>query len=183
MFAIFQSVSFTNVPTLPLAALGDVGLALLQLLLFLLSLFLILLILIQRGKGGGLSGALGGGGGESAFGSKAGDAFTKITVGTAMLWITLCMLTIAMFNPPERNFSQRDADDEVELEAEIEEFDAENSGSIGAIGGDTADGEAEANSSDDEATPAGGTDAEPATDTAIEKTDADAAEPEAGIEQ
>ena len=40
------------------------------------SIFLILLVLIQRGRGGGLAGALGGMGGQSAFGTKAGDLFT-----------------------------------------------------------------------------------------------------------
>lgn len=72
------------------------------LLLALVSVFLMLLILVQRGKGGGLTGALGGMGGQSAFGAKAGDAFTKITTITSIIWITLCMLTIALFNPPPR---------------------------------------------------------------------------------
>lgn len=72
----------------------------LQLLLFVLSLWLIFLVLIQRGKGGGLTGALGGSGGSSAFGAKAGDAFTKVTVVSATLWIFLCMLTIALINRP-----------------------------------------------------------------------------------
>lgn len=75
-------------------------LGLCQLLLFLVSLFLILLVLVQRGKGGGLTGALGGMGGQSAFGTKAGDAFTKITIITTLIWITLCMVTISRFNPP-----------------------------------------------------------------------------------
>lgn len=56
----------------------------------LLSLFLILLVLVQRGRGGGLTGALGGPGGQSAFGSKAGDMFTRITFVTAGIWIFLC---------------------------------------------------------------------------------------------
>ena len=43
------------------------------------SIFLILLVLVQRGRGGGLAGALGGSGGSSAFGAKAGDTFTIIT--------------------------------------------------------------------------------------------------------
>ncbi len=71
-------------------------------LIFISSLLLILLVLVQRGKGGGLTGALGGMGGQSAFGSRAGDAFTKITVVLAVFWITLNMLTIALFNPPPR---------------------------------------------------------------------------------
>ncbi len=59
-----------------------------------LSLFLILLILIQRGKGGGLTGALGGPGGQSAFGSKAGDTFTLITVVVAAVWGFTCAFTM-----------------------------------------------------------------------------------------
>ena len=54
----------------------------------------ILTILIQRGKGGGLVGAFGGAGGSSAFGSKAGDAFTKITLGMAALWVLLIMVHV-----------------------------------------------------------------------------------------
>jgi preprotein translocase subunit SecG len=57
--------------------------------LLLLGIFLILLVLIQRGKGGGLSGAFGGVGGSSAFGSRAGDLFTKITIIVATVWIVL----------------------------------------------------------------------------------------------
>jgi preprotein translocase subunit SecG len=62
--------------------------------LALTSLFLIFLVLIQRGRGGGLAGAFGGAGGQSAFGTKAGDVFTKITVGVAAFWIVLCVLSV-----------------------------------------------------------------------------------------
>ncbi|MGD9127136.1 MAG: preprotein translocase subunit SecG [Planctomycetia bacterium] len=68
------------------------------------SLFLILLILVQRGKGGGLAGALGGAGGQSAFGSKAGDTFTRITIGLAFLWIVLCLGAVATLKAPESRF-------------------------------------------------------------------------------
>lgn len=78
------------------------GLFVMGLLLFFVSVFLILLVLVQRGRGGGLTGALGGMGGQSAFGSKAGDVFTKITVTTAVIWILLSILTIQFFNPPPR---------------------------------------------------------------------------------
>ena len=54
------------------------------------GLFLIGLILLQRGRGGGLAGAFGGIGGQSAFGTKAGDVFTRITIGVAAAWILLC---------------------------------------------------------------------------------------------
>jgi preprotein translocase subunit SecG len=74
--------------------LGSLTGALLGWLMGFLSLFLILLILIQRGKGGGLTGALGGPGGQSAFGSKAGDTFTVITIVVASLWGLTCILTM-----------------------------------------------------------------------------------------
>ena len=75
-----------------------IGLA--NLFVFLISLFLILLILIQRGKGGGLAGAFGGMGGSSAFGSRAGDTFTRITIVAAAVWFLLIMITIKMVQPP-----------------------------------------------------------------------------------
>ena len=57
----------------------------------LLCLFLILLILIQRGKGGGLAGAFGGMGGQSAFGTKAGDTFMRVTIVAAAVWFLFCI--------------------------------------------------------------------------------------------
>jgi preprotein translocase subunit SecG len=59
-----------------------------------LAIFLILLVLVQRGRGGGLAGALGGMGGSSAFGAKAGDVFTRITIITAAIWIVLCLIAL-----------------------------------------------------------------------------------------
>jgi len=70
---------------------------LLMFLLFVTAVFLIVLVLIQRGKGGGLAGAFGGMGGQSAFGTKAGDLFTKITIGVAAFWIVLCIITVRYF--------------------------------------------------------------------------------------
>jgi preprotein translocase subunit SecG len=59
-----------------------------------LSVFMILLVLIQRGKGGGLIGALGGSGGSSPFGSRAGDQFTRITIYVALVWLLLIMIQV-----------------------------------------------------------------------------------------
>jgi preprotein translocase subunit SecG len=74
----------------------------LGLLLALVAVLLILLVLVQRGRGGGLSGALGGMGGQSAFGAKAGDMFTRITIGTATVWIVLCVLAVKFLGTQER---------------------------------------------------------------------------------
>ena len=57
-------------------------------LFIIVCLFLILLVLIQKGRGGGLSNAFGGGGGNTAFGSKTGDVLTwatSIVFGVFML--------------------------------------------------------------------------------------------------
>jgi preprotein translocase subunit SecG len=48
-------------------------------LFLIVCLFMIMLILIQKGRGGGLSGAFGGAGGNTAFGSKTGDVLTWAT--------------------------------------------------------------------------------------------------------
>jgi preprotein translocase subunit SecG len=66
----------------------------LNLILILLGAFLILLVLIQRGKGGGLIGALGGAGGSSPFGSRAGDQFTRLTIYVALIWLFLTMVQV-----------------------------------------------------------------------------------------
>lgn len=74
-------------------------------LLFILALFLVLLVLVQRGRGGGLTGALGGMGGQSAFGSKAGDVFTRITIGVAAVWLILCVGAVAFLGKPSEKFA------------------------------------------------------------------------------
>src|SRR5438874_8552692 len=64
----------------------------------LLSVFLVLVILVQRGRGGGLTGALGGMGGQSAFGTKAGDLFTRVTIVVAAIWVVLSMSSLKILN-------------------------------------------------------------------------------------
>jgi len=83
---------------------AGIGQGLYCLVLFLTALFLILLILIQRGRGGGLSGAFGGMGGQSAFGSKAGDTFTKITIVSATVWLVLCLVGVKFLGSADSVF-------------------------------------------------------------------------------
>lgn len=66
----------------------------LNVIVIIISLLLMLVVLIQRGKGGGLAGAFGGAGGSSAFGSRAGDAFTKITLYLAAVWVLAIMVHV-----------------------------------------------------------------------------------------
>ena len=58
------------------------------------GLMLMLIVLIQRGKGGGLAGAFGGAGGSSPFGSRAADAFVKITLYLAAVWVLIIMIHV-----------------------------------------------------------------------------------------
>ncbi len=58
------------------------------------AVLLMLLVLVQRGRGGGLAGAFGGMGGQSAFGTKAGDTFTRITIGVSLFWILMCVAAV-----------------------------------------------------------------------------------------
>jgi preprotein translocase subunit SecG len=58
-------------------------------LLMLSGVVLMFIVLLQRGRGGGLAGAFGGAGGQSVLGVKAGDVFTKITIGVALFWVIL----------------------------------------------------------------------------------------------
>jgi len=62
-------------------------------LFILVCAFLILVILIQKPRGGGLSGAFGGGGGsaQAVFGAKVGDALTKFTVACFVIYLLLAM--------------------------------------------------------------------------------------------
>lgn len=62
-------------------------------LLMITGVLLMFIVLLQRGRGGGLAGAFGGAGGQSAFGTRAGDVFTKITVGLAVVWVVLAGLS------------------------------------------------------------------------------------------
>ena len=60
---------------------------------------LILVVLIQKGRGGGLSGALGGGMASGILGSKTGDFLTWVTVGLVSLFLILAVLMAKFYKP------------------------------------------------------------------------------------
>ncbi|HPP53010.1 MAG TPA: preprotein translocase subunit SecG [Thermoguttaceae bacterium] len=88
--------------------------ALLSFLLFVTAIFLILLILVQRGRGGGLAGVFGGPGGQSAFGAKAGDLFTRITIGVVAFWIVLCLVSIRVLGTQEELLGETGASNQTQ---------------------------------------------------------------------
>lgn len=78
---------------MPLFAVSSLT-VILNILVLICTVLLMFIVLIQRGKGGGLVGALGGAGGSSAFGSRAGDQFTKITLYMAAFWMVFIMIQV-----------------------------------------------------------------------------------------
>jgi len=122
-----------------------------------LAVFLILLVLVQRGRGGGIAGALGGMGGNSAFGTKAGDTFTWITYGTAAIWILLAMLTIKTFTDPPQDKARMTAKNQEDLETtDVQgiggnEGDKESDNAAGKAGEKTPGREGKAKGKDSEA--------------------------------
>ena len=68
--------------------------------LFLLSaVSLILIILIQKGRGGGLSGAFGGGMASGILGSKTGDFLTWVTIILVGVFLTLAVVMAKFYKP------------------------------------------------------------------------------------
>lgn len=73
---------------------------------FLIVLFLIVcvllicVILLQKGRGGGLGSAFGGGAGSSAFGTRTGDVFTWVTIMLTAVFLGLAVLGALVVRPP-----------------------------------------------------------------------------------
>ena len=65
---------------------------------------LILIILIQKGKGGGLSGAFGGGTASGILGTKTGDFLTWVTIGLVAVFLTLLVVMAKFYKPSLSDF-------------------------------------------------------------------------------
>ncbi len=63
------------------------------------ELLLIGLVLLQKNRGSGLSGAFGGAGGHTAFGTKTGDFLTWVTVALVTVFLVLAILLNFAFEP------------------------------------------------------------------------------------
>lgn len=82
---------------------------LLNAVIIILGLLLMLIVLIQRGKGGGLAGAFGGAGGSSPFGSRTADAFVKITLYLAAVWVLFIMIHVKLVKLDTSQQAERSA--------------------------------------------------------------------------
>ncbi len=65
---------------------------------------LILIILIQKGKGGGLSGVLGGGMASGILGSKTGDFLTWVTITLVGMFLILDVILAKFYKPSVSDF-------------------------------------------------------------------------------
>lgn len=92
-------------------------------LLLLVGLLMMFIVLLQRGRGGGLAGAFSGLGGQSAFGTKAGDVFTKITIVLACIWVALAGVTGYAMRYDVANRYQGRASDEPGIKTPAEKKD------------------------------------------------------------
>ncbi len=86
---------------LPLLAVGLV-MKFVAVLFTLVSILLILIVLIQKGRGGGLSSAFGGGMASGLLGSKTGDFLTWVTVGMVSVFLILAVLMARYYKPQVR---------------------------------------------------------------------------------
>lgn len=68
---------------------------------FICALALILIILIQKGRGGGLSAAFGGGMASGILGSKTGDFLTWVTIVLVGVFLTLAVVMAKFYKPPD----------------------------------------------------------------------------------
>jgi preprotein translocase subunit SecG len=67
---------------------------------------LILVILIQKGRGGGLSAAFGGGAAGGLLGSKTGDFLTWVTIVLVGVFLTLAVVMAKFFKPSVPDFGE-----------------------------------------------------------------------------
>src|SRR4030042_5411419 len=68
-------------------------------LFVLVSVVLVLVVLMQKGRGGGLSGAFAGGMASSLLGSKTGDFLTWVTIILVAVFLTFAVLLARFYRP------------------------------------------------------------------------------------
>ncbi|MBN2455662.1 MAG: preprotein translocase subunit SecG [Sedimentisphaerales bacterium] len=71
------------------------------------SLALVFIILLQKGRGGGLSSAFGGGMASGILGSKTGDFLTWVTIALVGIFLILAVLMARFYMPTASRFGQQ----------------------------------------------------------------------------
>ncbi len=88
----------TNMTVLPILAVG-ILMKLVAVLFVLVAIVLILVILIQKGRGGGLTAAFGGGMAGGLLGSKTGDFLTWVTIVLVAVFLLLAVVLGKLYKP------------------------------------------------------------------------------------
>ncbi len=83
---------------LPFLAVGFL-MKIVAVLFILVALALILIILLQKGRGGGLSAAFGGGAAGGILGSKTGDFLTWVTIVLVTIFLLLAVIMARFYKP------------------------------------------------------------------------------------
>lgn len=88
----------TNMTVLPILAVG-ILMKLVAALFVLVAVVLVLVILVQKGRGGGLSAAFGGGMAGGLLGSKTGDFLTWVTIVLVAVFLLLAVVMNKYYRP------------------------------------------------------------------------------------
>jgi preprotein translocase subunit SecG len=95
---VFWGIDMTVLPLLAVGLLMKFA----AVLFVLVCLVLILVVLMQKGRGGGLSGAFAGGMASGLLGSKTGDFLTWVTIVLVSIFLVLAVLMARFYRPPVR---------------------------------------------------------------------------------
>ena len=114
-------------------------------LFVLCSVILILIILIQKGRGGGLSAAFGGGMASGILGSKTGDFLTWVTIVLVGIFLSLAVVMAKFYRPTVSEFGteqtvQKEATSDLEPSPSADfnkprATDADENADVNSIGG------------------------------------------------
>ncbi len=107
MLAMNDILNLSSTSVLGMTTMG----VFLSIALVTIALLLIGLILLQKNRGAGLSGAFGGVGGHSAFGTKTGDFLTWVTVGLVTVFLLLNIAGNFIFEPTKISTAQKEDED------------------------------------------------------------------------
>ncbi len=89
----------------PLLAVGFI-MKVVAVLFIICCVALILIILVQKGRGGGLSSAFGGGMAGGILGSKTGDFLTWVTIVLVAIFLTLAVMMGKFYRPTVGDFGE-----------------------------------------------------------------------------
>jgi preprotein translocase subunit SecG len=101
---------------------------------------LILIILIQKGRGGGLSGAFGGAMASGILGSKTGDFLTWVTIVLVSVFLTLAVVMAKFYKPaPAGDYDVRPQTQQQPLESSEQPEPSDAAGGTAGQAGAGAD--------------------------------------------